>query len=129
MEALANDKEQQAIKLGPIRDLEKKIEEEGIESNRHTSLNAKDVEIQYEGFNLLLARKSEMLRELIELSKLRGVSAEEWDEFNNNFKKFDKNADSFLDGFFRSFPLFSCLSLTFFSSNRQGVQGPYVLCW
>jgi Ca2+-binding EF-hand superfamily protein len=97
IEALLNDKERQAEKLAPIRAAEAKLEAEGIEQNRHTSLTAKDVEIQYDGFNLLLARKSEMLKELIELSKLRGVSAEEWEEFNKNFGKFDKSGDGRLD--------------------------------
>jgi Ca2+-binding EF-hand superfamily protein len=97
IEALMNDKEKQAAKIGPTRAAEAKLEEAGIEQNRHTSLSAKDVEIQYDGFNLLLGRKSEMLKELIELSKLRGVSAEEWDEFNKNFGKFDKSGDGRLD--------------------------------
>jgi Ca2+-binding EF-hand superfamily protein len=97
IEALMNDKEKQAAKIGPTRAAEAKLEEAGIEQNRHTSLTSKDVEIQYDGFNLLLGRKSEMLKELIELSKLRGVSAEEWDEFNKNFGKFDKSGDGRLD--------------------------------
>jgi spectrin alpha len=97
IEVLMNDKEKQAEKLGPIREAEGKLEAAGIEQNRHTSLSAKDVEIQYEGFNLLLGRKIEMLKELIELEKLRGVSAEEWEEFNKNFGKFDKSGDGRLD--------------------------------
>jgi Ca2+-binding EF-hand superfamily protein len=97
VEALSNDKATQEAKLGPIRAAEAGLEAEGIEQNRHTSLTAKDVEIQYDGFNNLLARKTEMLKDLIELEKLRGVSQEEWEEFNNNFTKFDKNSNDSLE--------------------------------
>jgi len=38
-----------------------------------------------------------MLKELIELEKLKGVTAEEWEEFNSNFGKFDKDHDDKLD--------------------------------
>ena len=38
-----------------------------------------------------------MLKELIELSKLKGVSAEEWEEFNSNFSKFDKDSSGSLE--------------------------------
>jgi hypothetical protein len=97
IEALAADKAKQAEKLDPIKSLEAKIDEKGIEQNTHTSLSAKDVEIQYDGFNVLLVRKTEMLKELIALSKLKGVTAEEWEEFNNNFAKFDKDGSGFLE--------------------------------
>jgi len=97
IEGLLSNKEAQSAKLDPIRAAETKVEEAGIEQNRHTSLASKDVEIQYDGFYLLLSRKADMLKELIELEKLKGVTAEEWEEFNNNFGKFDKDHDEKLD--------------------------------
>jgi len=97
IQGLLSDKHTQSAKLDPIRAAEAKVEEAGIEQNRHTSLTSKDVEIQYDGFYLLLSRKAEMLKELIELEKLKGVTAEEWEEFNNNFGKFDKDHDDKLE--------------------------------
>ena len=117
IEALLQDKERQAEKLGPIKAAEAKLEDAGIEQNRHTNLTSKDVEIQYDGFNILLSRKTEMLKELIELEKLRGVSAEEWEEFNNNFGKFDKSGDGRLDSmliFIDSHSVVKCILTLFF---------------
>ena len=54
VEALASDKVKQAEKLDPIKALEKKIEEKGIEQNNHTSLSSKDVEIQYDVWDFFL---------------------------------------------------------------------------
>jgi hypothetical protein len=97
IQSLINEKQSAHSKLDPIRSAEAKLEEAGIEQNRHTSLTSKDVEIQFDGFYLLLSRKADMLKELIELEKLKGVSAEEWEEFNSNFGKFDKDHDDKLD--------------------------------
>mmetsp|Transcript_26216 Transcript_26216/g.36477 ORF Transcript_26216/g.36477 Transcript_26216/m.36477 type:complete len:1355 (-) Transcript_26216:126-4190(-) len=97
VESLINDKERQAAQLNPIREAEAKLEAEGVEQNRHTSLSSKDVEIQYDGFTLLLNRKTEMLKDLIELEKLKGVTADEWEEFSENFAKFDKDSTGKLD--------------------------------
>lgn len=46
---------------------------------------------------VLLDRKREMLLELIELAKLRGVTQDEYEEFNKNFDNFDRNQSGDID--------------------------------
>jgi hypothetical protein len=73
------------------------MEAAGISNNKHTSLTAKDVEVQWEQYKAFLNKKQKMLEEEIEHHKLRGVTVEQFQEIEANFKQFDTDNSGFID--------------------------------
>jgi len=73
------------------------MDEAGITTNRHTTLTCKDVLVQWEQYKVFLNRKQAMLEEEVERERLRGVTAEQFKEIENNFKQFDAKGTGFLD--------------------------------
>jgi len=84
-------------KLSQIRELSAKVEAAGIVNNRHTILTLKDVVVLYEQYQTFLTKKKNMLQEEIEQLKLKGITAEQLKEIDDNFKQFDANKDNVLD--------------------------------
>jgi len=84
-------------KLHDIDALNKKLDEAGITNNRHTTLTAKDVHVQFEQYKAFLVRKQKMLEEEIEQHKLRGVTPEQLKEIEDNFAKFDADKSGKID--------------------------------
>jgi len=76
-------------KMKPISDLFAKMEAAGITNNKYTTFTAKDVEVQFEQYKSFLVKKVKMLEEEIEHHKLRGVTTEQFKEFESTFKQFD----------------------------------------
>jgi len=76
-------------RMKPISDLFAKMEAAGITNNKYTTYTAKDVEVQFEQYKAFLRKKVKMLEEEIEHHKLRGVTPEQFREFEANFKQFD----------------------------------------
>lgn len=75
----------------------------GITNIRHTTLTAKDVEVQWEQYKKFLDAKKSilpywrnsnlktgMLAAEIEHSRLRGITPEQFKEIESNFQMFDK---------------------------------------
>jgi hypothetical protein len=58
----------------PPQALQAKIDQAGIKNNRHTSLTARDCEVQWKQYVAFLQTKRQMLADQIETKKLRGVS-------------------------------------------------------
>jgi hypothetical protein len=54
--------------------LQAKIDQAGIKNNRHTSLTARDCDVQWKQYVAFLQTKRQMLADQIETKKLRGVS-------------------------------------------------------
>eukprot|EP01094_Clydonella_sp_ATCC50884_P000749 TRINITY_DN1056_c0_g1_i1.p1 TRINITY_DN1056_c0_g1~~TRINITY_DN1056_c0_g1_i1.p1 ORF type:complete len:1109 (-),score=578.87 TRINITY_DN1056_c0_g1_i1:133-3255(-) len=77
--------------LGEINALQKQIDEAGITNNRHTNNTAKDLAAQWEQWSVFLNRKKKMLEEEIEQKKLKGITAAEMEEIEQNFESFQKN--------------------------------------
>jgi len=88
---------QEAAKLKPINDVFAQLEAAGIANNKHTTLTAKDVEVQWEQYQAFLKKKVQMLQEEIEHHKLRGVTQEQFQEIEDNFKQFDADNSGFID--------------------------------
>eukprot|EP01156_Anaeramoeba_ignava_P013791 Anaeramoba_ignava/a607539_2293.p1 GENE.a607539_2293~~a607539_2293.p1 ORF type:complete len:998 (+),score=362.98 a607539_2293:509-3502(+) len=84
-------------KLDPLKDLQEKMDKAGIQNNRHTSLTLKDVLVQFEQFEIFLTRKKKMLEEEIEHQKLRGITEEQMQEIEENFKQFDFDNSGTID--------------------------------
>jgi len=82
---------EEGSKLTEIAQVQDEIVAKNITSNRHTSLNGKDCEVQWSQWQSFLETKQKMLEEAIEHDKLRGISAEEYQEIEENFTQFDKN--------------------------------------
>lgn len=78
--------------LAEIKELQAQIDAKGITNNRHTILTATDVEVQWQQWNIFLTSKKKMLEEAIEHARLRGITAQEYQEIEENFKQFDKGA-------------------------------------
>jgi len=76
--------------LSEINALQAQIDEAGITNNRHTNNTAKDIVAQWEQWSVFLERKKKMLEEEIEQKKLRGITAAELEEIEQNFAQFAK---------------------------------------
>jgi Ca2+-binding EF-hand superfamily protein len=74
-----------------------KIETAGITNNRHTTLTAKDVEVQFDQYQDFLEAKRRMLDDEIQNEKLKGITAEQMQEIEENFKQFDTDASGSID--------------------------------
>ncbi len=83
--------------LASIHQLEEEIKAKGITNNRHTNLSHKDVEVQYAQYKDFLGSKRKMLADEIEQEKLKGLTASDLKEIEDNFKQFDAGAKGFLD--------------------------------
>jgi hypothetical protein len=83
--------------MKPIQDLNAKIEAAGVTNNKHTTLTAKDVEVQWEQYQAFLNKKVKMLEEEIEHHRLRGITQEQFNEIEANFKQFDADNSGFID--------------------------------
>ncbi|KAJ5078025.1 alpha-actinin sarcomeric-like protein [Anaeramoeba ignava] len=84
-------------KLEPLQDLQSKMDKAGIQNNRHTTLTLKDLLVQWEQYENFLNRKKKMLEEEIENQKLRGITAEQMQEIEENFKQFDFDNSGTID--------------------------------
>ncbi len=105
--------ESDGAKLVPIREKSDEIEAAGITNNVHTSLtyvfvvnfvilshtfySYKDLEVQWNQYRAFLERKKQMLVEEIENVKLRGLTAEQLQEIQDNFTLFDSNKSGSID--------------------------------
>ncbi|KAJ5066874.1 alpha-actinin [Anaeramoeba ignava] len=84
-------------RLNPLKDLQDKMDKAGIQNNRHTTLTLKDLEVQWQQYENFLKRKKKMLEEEIEHQKLRGITAEQMQEIEENFKQFDFDNSGTID--------------------------------
>ncbi|KAJ5066873.1 alpha-actinin [Anaeramoeba ignava] len=84
-------------RLNPLKDLQDKMDKAGIQNNRHTTLTLKDLEVQWKQYENFLKRKKKMLEEEIEHQKLRGITAEQMQEIEENFKQFDFDNSGTID--------------------------------
>jgi len=89
--------ESDASKIPPIRDINTNMEAAGITNNNHTTLTLKDLEVQFEQYREFLNVKKKMLEEEIAHQKLRGITPEQFNEIENNFKTFDANKSGTID--------------------------------
>lgn len=76
---------------------QKKLDDEGVTNNRHTTLTGKDVVTQHEQYGVFLQRKKEQLEKAIEHERLRGLTQEQIDEIKENFTLFDKDNSGAID--------------------------------
>jgi Ca2+-binding EF-hand superfamily protein len=106
-------------KLGPIKELNAKMEAAGITNNRYTTLTSKDVEVQWEQYQSFLKKKQKMLEEEIEHHKMRGVTAEQFKEIEENFRLFDKDQSGNID----KKELKACLYSLGEEKNRSEIEG------
>jgi len=83
--------------LKEIQALDEEIEAKGITNNRHTNLSYKDVNVQFEQYQQFLQSKKKMLFDEIEQEKLKGITASELREIEENFKQFDSGNKGYLD--------------------------------
>jgi len=83
--------------LNGIEETSRKMEAAGITTNKHSTLTAKDVQVQWQQYKLFLERKKVMLEDEVERERLKGVTAEQFKEIEANFKQFDTTNTGFLD--------------------------------
>jgi len=94
---LVNSIEKDGANIPKIHSLQNEIDSKGITTNRHTLLTAKDVDAQWAQWVEFLRQKKVMLEEAIEHAKLRGITQEQYNEIEQNFKQFDKNGNGQLE--------------------------------
>lgn len=83
--------------LASINSTFEEMEAAGITNNKYTSATAKDVEVLWEQYRIFLEKKVRMLDEEIQNEKLRGITAEQLKEIEQNFQQFDKDNSGSLD--------------------------------
>jgi len=83
--------------LAKINEVSARMDAAGITNNRHTTLTAKDVEVQWAQYQAFLERKKKMLIEEIENVKMRGITAEQFKEIADAFAQFDVNKSGTID--------------------------------
>jgi len=83
--------------MGKINELNGKMEEAGITNNRHTTLTAKDIQVQLQQYSEFLDRKAVMLEEEIASQKLKGITQEQFKEIEDSFNLFDANKSKSID--------------------------------
>lgn len=96
VKALGESKEEDQ-RIPPIQAIQDEIEKRGITDNQHTFMTVKDVRVLLEQFKTFLERKATMLAEEIELKKLRGLTMEQYQEIEHQFKEFDTDSSGFLN--------------------------------
>jgi len=84
-------------KLPEIKVASDKIENAGISNNRHTTITLKDLEVQWKQYIAFLNVKKKMLEDEIAYQKLRGITAEQFMEIEEQFKQFDVNKSNTID--------------------------------
>jgi Ca2+-binding EF-hand superfamily protein len=89
--------EEESKPLASIQITFGKIEAAGITNNRHTTLTAKDVEVQFEQYQDFLEAKKRMLEDEIQNEKLKGITPEQMQEIEENFKQFDSDGSGSID--------------------------------
>jgi len=88
-----NHVESEGKPLQQINQISKNIEAAGITYNRHTSLSYRDVEVQWQQYQVFMQAKSKMLEEEIQTAKLRGMTEEQLKEINDIFLQYDQDGD------------------------------------
>lgn len=83
--------------LRSIKEAQTKIDDAGINNNRHTTLTAQDVEVQWKQYVDFLAKKKKMIETEIEHNKLRGITQEQFKEIDDQFKQYDKDSSNSID--------------------------------
>eukprot|EP01119_Soliformovum_irregulare_P010300 TRINITY_DN2527_c0_g1_i1.p1 TRINITY_DN2527_c0_g1~~TRINITY_DN2527_c0_g1_i1.p1 ORF type:complete len:1111 (+),score=542.58 TRINITY_DN2527_c0_g1_i1:57-3389(+) len=89
VETRINSASEDAAPMGKLKELDAKMAAAEIVFNRHTSLTLKDVDVMWQQYLHFLNGKKKMLQEEIENSKLRGITAEQFEEIRVNFNQFD----------------------------------------
>eukprot|EP01090_Pellita_catalonica_P017064 TRINITY_DN5077_c0_g1_i2.p1 TRINITY_DN5077_c0_g1~~TRINITY_DN5077_c0_g1_i2.p1 ORF type:complete len:1314 (-),score=365.62 TRINITY_DN5077_c0_g1_i2:124-3771(-) len=89
--------ESDSAKVTEIKGWNDKLEAAEITTNRHTTLTLKDVELLWEQFKDFLSQKSAMLKDAIEIEKLRGITKEQLADIESNFKTYDVDQDGKLN--------------------------------
>jgi len=84
-------------KIHSINQYHEKMEAAEITNNRHTTLTAKDVEVQVQQYKEFLNRKKTMLEDEIANQLLRGITPEQFKEISETFQQFDKDKNGYLD--------------------------------
>jgi len=90
-------KDTESANLSQVHKLHAEIKGKNITQNRHTSLSAQDVQLQFDQYILFLSKKKQMLEEELEHKNLRGITKEEYKEIEDNFKIFDKDKSNNID--------------------------------
>jgi len=83
--------EKDGSKMKEIKEANDKVEAAGIANNKHTTLTFKDLEVQWAQFKEFLNVKKKMLEDEIAYQKMKGITAEQFQEIETNFHKFDEN--------------------------------------
>jgi actinin alpha len=82
--------DEEGKRLQQVHTLQAKMDEREVTNNRHTTLIAKDVDAQWQQYQNFLTKKAHMLHNEIANEKLKGLSAEQIAEIEENFKQFDE---------------------------------------
>jgi Ca2+-binding EF-hand superfamily protein len=78
-------------RLAEIAASQKKLDDEGVVNNIHTTITSKDLQTQHDQYVLFLQTKKTQLEQAIEQEKLRGLTAEQLEEIKEAFVQFDSD--------------------------------------
>jgi actinin alpha len=69
------------------------MDSRGVEYNPHSHLNASDLEMMVAQYIEFLNKKDAQLKEELEYKRMRGLTAAQFEEIDQQFKEFDKSGD------------------------------------
>jgi len=83
--------------LFKISELQKKLDDGGVANNPHSVLSAEDAKFIWEQYGSFLAAKKKAIEDEILANKNRGVTQEQLNEIDQQFKQFDADGSGKLD--------------------------------
>lgn len=93
----AEEANKKSDELAQVKDAQGKLNSAGVSHNPHTVLTVADLEVAFKQYELFLTTKKAVLVQGLEHKKLRGITPAQYDEINNQFKKYDKDGSGALD--------------------------------
>jgi actinin alpha len=97
VEKLLASKDADTKAISQVVALQKQIEEAQVMNNRHTTLTAKDLEVQIKQYGDFLAKKKAVLIQEIQNEECRGISPQQFQEIEDNFHSFDTDKSGDID--------------------------------
>jgi len=83
--------------LAPIKEFDDQMNKAMIVNNVHTTLTYLDAKLFFESFQKFLVVKKKNLEEELWRNKMNGISQEQYNEIDSEFKKYDKSGNGILE--------------------------------
>jgi len=83
--------------LVPIEKIEEQMTKAGVSNNPHSTLTYLDAKLLFESYQKFLTVKKKNIEEEINAKRMKGISQEQYDQIDAQFKKFDVSGNKILE--------------------------------